>query len=152
MSWPAIPHRDGSGNVIPHDDPQMIPAGSHLIRHVLKIHAVPDQNNGGKLRAASAAFAFSTDGSRSMSSDAWEPMAALGLAEDHYARPLGKGAARFPADAARKEAFRVGTEPISGNDHHCGVWQSNPALGTNQTDKALRRLSRASVIVVGPPP
>lgn len=151
MSWPANPNRDGNGEVIPHDDQQMLPPGAHLIRHVHRLHTMPDSNNGGALRATSAAFTFSSDGSQSMSTDAWDPMQAAGLSHDHYAAPEGKGAAKFIVDAARAETFQAATEPVQGNIHHCGIWQPNPPLGTNQTDKACRRLSRSSVLVVVPP-
>lgn len=151
MPWPGNPQRDANGEVTPHDDPQMLPSGHHLIRHVLRIQTIPDHNQGGALRATSAAFSFSSDGSKSLSGDAWEPMQAAGLPPDHYASQQGKGAARFPVAAARGEALLVGVEPVAGNDHHCGVWQPSPPWGTNRTDKALRRLSRSAVLVVNPP-
>lgn len=151
MLWPGNPPRDNAGEVIPHDDQPMVPNTSDLIRHVLKIHTTPDHNNGGRLRATSAAFRFSSTGSLSMSVDAWEPMNAAGLPPDHYAAQVQKGAARLPVAVVRQVPFLVGTEPLPGNPHHCGIWQRTPPLGSGKTDSAFRTFSRASDLVVVPP-
>lgn len=148
MPWHGNPARDAAGNVLPHDDSVRLPNRHHVVRHVLSALGFVDFDENHKcLRATSAAFRFSTSGSFSMSADALEQLVADGLQPDHFAKLAGKRGAKLAIDDVRKERFRVGPEPIAGNDYHCGIWQSVPPLNPSQTKKACRELSRAAVLL-----
>lgn len=144
MPWHGNPLRNPIGDVVPHDDQQRLPNDSNLVRHVPNLPGFEmlDENFGIK-RPTSAAFTFSTTGSKSMSVDAYEQLLANGLPADHFATLAGKRAALVPVGAAR-ENFLIGPEPILGNEYHCGVWQPDPPLTGTKTKSACRKLSRAS--------
>jgi hypothetical protein len=145
-----MPARDADGNVLAHDDPATVPPEWTLLRHV---H--PEQWAWNDLtqsyRPQSNAFMFSTEGSRSMSVDIEPPMLEAGLASTHYAFMIGKGVVRITTEQARQLGLRVGPEPIQGNPHHGGIWESNPVIPKNQLDKHRRTLSRAAELVALPP-
>jgi hypothetical protein len=150
MDWRPNPARDGDGNVLPHDDPATIPGEWTLLRHVHPEQWSTDERTGYP-RPQSNAFAFSSEGSRSMSVDIEPPMLAVGLPPTHYAFLSGKGAVRITAAKARELHLRVGPEPIPDNPFHGGIWAPNPAIPKNQLDKKRRALSRASELVALPP-
>jgi hypothetical protein len=147
MVWHGSPSRDQNGDVIPHDDPVRLPNSDHLVRHVPDIPGFQmlDENSGFQ-RATSAAFTFSTAGSKSMSADAYEELTDSGYAADHFARLAGKLGALVTIGAVRSH-FITGPEPVAGNDYHCGIWQPCPPLGSSATKRACRELSRASRMI-----
>src|ERR1700730_3681158 len=150
MVWEPNPARDAAGNVVPHDDPETVPGEWTLLRHIHPEQWTRDGRTGAP-RPQSIAFAFSTEGSRSMSVDVEPPMLVEGLPPTHYAFRAGKGVARVTAAKARELDLRVGPEPIRGNPHHGGIWAPNPAIPGNQLDKRRRLLSRSCVVVALPP-
>lgn len=150
MPWAPNPPRDAAGNVLPHDDQQSIPDGWTLLRHIHPEHWTVDQKTG-LPRAQSNAFMFSSSGSGSMSVDLEQPMLEAGLAATHYASLAGKGLVRFAAAVTRSQAFRVGPEPVPGNDYHAGIWPPNEDVGPNELRKRQRALSReAEFVSCGP--
>ena len=86
-----------------------------------------------------------------MSVDIEPLMLEAGLASTHYAFMVGKGVVRVTTEQARQLGLRVGPEPIQGNPHHGGIWESSPAIPKNQLDKHRRTLSRAAELVALPP-
>jgi hypothetical protein len=150
MAWSPNPARDGDGNVLPHDDPVIIPSEWTLLRHVHPEQWTIDERTGYP-RPQSNSFTFSAEGSRSMSVDVEQPMLDAGLHSTHYAFRAGKGVVRITAAKARELHLRVGPEPIPDNPHHGGVWIPNPAIPKSQLDKSRRELSRSSVLVALPP-
>jgi hypothetical protein len=150
MVWEPNPARDAVGNVLPHDDPVTIPSEWTLLRHVHPEQWAPDERTGSP-RPQSNAFAFSTEGSRSMSVDIEPPMLVEGLTPTYYAFRAGKGVVRVTAAKARELHLRVGPEPIPGNPHHGGIWAPNPAIPKSQLDRHRRALSRNCEVVALPP-
>lgn len=150
MAWGPDPERDADGNVLPHDDPVMIPDEWTLLRHVHRLQWAPDERTG-SYRPHSNAFAFSSTGSHSMSVDLEQPMLDEGLSPTHYALMAGKGVVRVAAAKARELQLRVGPEPIPENPHHGGIWAPNPPIAKNQLDKRVRALSRSCEVIALPP-
>src|ERR1700730_4248184 len=85
MVWEPNPARDAAGNVVPHDDPETVPGEWTLLRHIHPEQWTRDGRTGAP-RPQSIAFAFSTEGSRSMSVDVEPPMRVEGLTPTHYAK------------------------------------------------------------------
>jgi hypothetical protein len=147
MVWQPNPPRDADGNVLPHDDPVTIPGEWTLLRHVHREQWAARDERTGSPRPQSNAFAFSTEGSRSMSVDIEPAMLEEGLPSTHYAFRADKGVVRITAAKARELQFLVGSEPIPGNPHHGGIWAPNPAIPKSQLDKSRRALSRSCEFV-----
>jgi len=148
--WDPDPARDADGNVLPHDDPLTVPSEWTLLRHVHPLQWARDERTG-SYRPHSNAFAFSSEGSRSMSVDLEQPMVAEGISLTHYALRAGKGVVRITAVKARELQLRVGSEPIPDNRHHGGIWEPDPPITKNQLDKRIKALSRSSELVALPP-
>lgn len=142
MAWHGHPARDRNGDVIPHDDPARLPDLHHLVRHVPNVPGFQmlDENSGVQ-RPTSAAFTFSTTGSKSMSADSYEEVTRAGYAADHFARAAGKLGAAVSIRVVRSH-FIAGPEPVAGNDFHCGIWQPSPPLASKATKRVCRELSR----------
>lgn len=151
MPWEPSPARDPNGNVLPHDDPAMVPDEWPLLRHVPSDQLARDERTG-TYRPQSIAFTFSTEGSHSMSVDIEPPMLEAGLDSTHYAFRARKGVVRVKTAKARELSLRVGPEPIEGvNPHHGGIWPPNPAIPENQLKRRRRELSRSAELVALPP-
>jgi hypothetical protein len=107
MVWQPNPPRDAGGSVLPHDDPVTIPGEWTLFRHVHREQWAARDERTGYPRPQSNAFAFSTEGSRSMSVDIEPAMLEEGLPSTHYAFRAGKGVVRITAARARELQFLV---------------------------------------------
>jgi hypothetical protein len=151
MVWEPNPPRDTDGNVLPHNDPVTIPDEWTLLRHIHNEQWDARSRQTGSPRPQSNAFAFSTEGSRSMSVDIEPPMRDDGLPPTYYAFKAGKGVVRITARRARELHFLVGSEPIPGNRHHGGIWPPDPTIPKNQLDRQRRELSRSCEFVALPP-
>jgi hypothetical protein len=86
-----------------------------------------------------------------MSVDIEPPMLAADLPPTHYAFLAGKGVVRVTAAKARGLHLRVGSEPISDNSHHGGIWAPNPPITKSQLEKRTKELSRSFELVSLPP-
>lgn len=150
--WSPNPARDDAGHVLPYDD-AILQDNWPLLRHVHPKQWAPDENRGG-YRPTSAAFDFSSAGSKSMSIDIEPPMKEVGIAPTFYAFKVGKGVARTVVRNVRALGFRVGTEPVEDNPYHGGVWLPDPStkvLSRGDIKRACQQLSRTCEVVAFPP-
>lgn len=118
---PLAPPVGPDGQVVPHDDPAILPQ-SMLIRHInVAVHVVPDENLQGR-RISSAAFSpTSGDPHYGMSVDLGQLLAEQGLPENHMVRN-GMGAVKLRTGDVRAEGLRVGSDPVPTNAFHGQVW------------------------------
>lgn len=133
---------DGSGNVLPHDHPDLTDDRS-IIRRISEDHVVEDQNLGGK-RISSALFKNDPRNGY------------LSVDSEHCIRQLGRDPVEYvtdprwfgaliisvgtfrSVDKATTEAARwkIGMVPIPGNDCHAGVWGK---VTTGQSNSLQRK-------------
>ena len=147
------PPKDASGEVIPHDEPNLA-GSSGFIRFINPdFHVVPDDNTGGK-RISSAAFkATNGDPSYGMSGDLEQSVIAGGLDAVDVV-PTGFGAVRLLVSDIRGLGHAVGSDPIlPGNQfglppdpHHGQAWGVKTKT---HSQKLLRAISDWVVPIPG---
>jgi hypothetical protein len=115
----ATPPRDPQGNVIPHDDPDIL-QDDGLLRYIdPQNHMVWDENIQ-KYRVSSGAFCESYGGG--MSVDLERPMNEAGLPSDHRKPATDWGIAQLKTGMMRSKGLQVGSDPLNGNAFHGAVW------------------------------
>jgi len=114
------PQRDALGNVVPHDDPDILPEHG-LIRLISRQHHVVWDGNKQVWRVSSGAFSESNDGGMSVDLEAL--LVAAGVAVLINV-PSGDdwGAMRLPVGSVRAEGLRIGSDPLPHNPYHGAVW------------------------------
>lgn len=141
MSSFALPV-DGSGNVLPHNHPDLID-DRNIIRRISEDHLVDDLNLGAK-RISSALFKNDPRNGY------------LSIDSEHCIQQLGREPAEFvtdprwfgaliisvggfrSVDKASKDAdrWKIGMVPVSGNDCHGAVWGK---ITTGQSNSLQRK-------------
>lgn len=123
-----VPPIDPSGNVVPHDHPELI-GGRHVIRRISEDHVVDDHNLGGK-RISSALFKCDPrNGYLSVDSDHCIRQRGRDPAE-YVTSPRWFGALTISVNSFRSvdkatkdsERWKIGMAPIPGNSCHAAVW------------------------------
>jgi hypothetical protein len=117
---PLTPPRDATGDVVPHDDPEVLDT-SMLMRRINRIHVVPDENTGRQRLSSGAFSATNGDPNDGMSVDLGQLLDEAGIG---YAEivPDGMGAVAFEASSVRALQLQVGSDPEEDNPFHGQVW------------------------------
>lgn len=116
----AMPLRDQSGVVIPHDHPELSDADA-VVRRISEQQLVTHSD--GKRRIASLAFNPSTTGSKSLSVDLVSLIERDGRdPKEFVTTPRWMGSVKFSVNDFRSREFLVGYEPLADNPYHGGVW------------------------------
>jgi hypothetical protein len=117
----GTPPRDASGNVLPHDDPD-IEDGDGLLRYIDPDNHLVWDDNLGRYRVSSAAFSESSTPNGGMSVDIEQSMVAAGLAREARLPNPRWGIARLLAGNMRQLGLQVGSDSLPENPHHGAVW------------------------------
>ena len=116
------PPRDGNGDVVPHDHPE-IGDDDPVIRRISPEHVVPDPKAGTGRRISTMAFQPSSHGNKGMSIDIEVLILEAQLDPKSFVtKPPFIGSVWFTARTLRNETLKVGYDPLEDNPYHGEVW------------------------------
>ena len=117
---PQPPPRNPTGEVIPHDHPEILD-GHNVIRRISEKQIVTDAE--GHRRISSIAFKPSSDANGGMSVDLEHFIeSTVRDPRAFVTTPIWFGSVFFQAGTLRGERLQVGYDPIQGNEFHGEVW------------------------------